>query len=87
MGRPPRPAIITLLPAELAILNGNWAGSGGFQTLAPKLQAKVTSAGQLSLDDEEVGEIMRYMSYVQSGFRNRIRAVFGRSFRELTQRK
>jgi hypothetical protein len=59
-----------------------WAALISVLVLAPKLQAKVTSAGQLSLDDEEVGEILRHMSYAQSGFRDRIRSVFGRSFRE-----
>ena len=78
---------INLTPDELAILNGNWAGSGGFQGLAPRLQAKVSPAGELALFDEEIGAIVRHMSYVQSGFRDRVRKAFRRSIMELMHRK
>lgn len=78
---------INLTPDELAILNGNWAGSGGFQGLAPRLQAKVSLTGELTLFDEEIGAIVRHMSYAQSGFRDRVRKVFRRSIMELMHRK
>jgi hypothetical protein len=72
---------------ELTILNGSWNGGGGFQGLAPKLQAKVTPTGELSLFDEEIGAIVRHMGYVQSGFRDRVRKVFRRSIMEMIHRK
>jgi hypothetical protein len=78
---------ISLEPTELRILNGPWAGGGGFQGLAPKLQAKASPQGELHLVDEEIGAIMRHMSYAQSGFRDRVRKVFGRSMDELMHRK
>jgi hypothetical protein len=73
--------LIHLEPAELAILNGPWAGGGGFQGLAPKLQIKASPTGDLHLSDEEVGAIVRHMSYAQSGFRDRVRKAFRRSSR------
>jgi hypothetical protein len=87
MARAPRLARISLNPVELAILNGSWAGSGGFQTLGPKLRAKVSPVGELELDDNEVGIIMRHMGYANSGFRSRVRKVFRRSFEEIMSRK
>ena len=88
MSRVPRLAELTLTPGELAQLNAPWAGRGGFQKhLAPKLQAKVTQAGVVKVDDSELGEIVRYMSYDQSGFRDRVRKVFRRSIIELIERK
>jgi hypothetical protein len=71
-----------LTPDELSILNGSWNGGGGFQGLAPKLQAKALPTGELPLFDEEIGAIVRHMGYVQSGFRDRLRKVFRRSFME-----
>jgi hypothetical protein len=53
----------------------------------PNLQAKVTQAGVIELDDSELGEIVRYASYEQSGFRDRVRKVFRRSIIELMERK
>jgi len=38
--------------------------------------------GELPLFDEEIGAIVRHMGYVQSGFRDRLRKVFRRSFME-----
>lgn len=87
MGKAPRPAVVKLQDEELEVLNGPWAGGGGFQSLAPKLRAKVTSEGELPLDDEEVGIIMRHMSYANSGFRGRLRKVFKRCFMEMMERK
>ncbi len=87
MPRPPKELTITLESTELSILNGPWAGGGGFQGLAPKLQAKTKTTGELSLTDEEIGVIVRHMSYEQSGFRDRLRKVFLRSFVHLMQRK
>jgi hypothetical protein len=87
MPKPPEPVVIILEAAETAILNGSWAGPGGFQNLAPKLQQKLSAQHRLELTDEELGIIMRYMSYEQSGFRDRIRKVFKRSLTELMERK
>jgi hypothetical protein len=87
VSKPPVEVTITLEPCELVILNGPWAGGGGFQGLAPKLQAKTSANGALHLVDEEIGAIIRHMSYAQSGFRDRVRKVFRRSMGELMNRK
>ena len=78
---------IALHQIESEILMGPWAGSGGFQGLAPRLQAKLSPEGELHLLDEEIGAIVRHMSYTQSGFRDRVRKVFRRSITELMNRK
>jgi hypothetical protein len=78
---------IFLDAGELAILHGGWTGSGGFQTLGPHFAAKVLLTGKLHLFDEELGAIIRHMSYVQSGFRDRVRKIFRRSLNELMHRK
>lgn len=88
MPRIPRLAKITLNPTELALLHAPWSGSEGFQKhLAPNIQAIVTPAGDLAFDDGEHGEIVRYMSYVQSGSRDRVHKVFRRSVINLMKRK
>ena len=75
-----QPAVTVVLnQVELEILLGPWAGGGGFQGLAPKLQAKVSPEGELHLFDDEIGAIVRHMSYAQSGFHDRVRKVFRRS--------
>jgi len=71
---------------QRAILMGPWAGGGGFQGLAPKLQAKLAPDGALTLFDEEIGAIIRHMSYAQSGFRDRVRKVFQAHIIELITR-
>jgi|HubBroStandDraft_5_1064220.scaffolds.fasta_scaffold1182759_1 hypothetical protein len=78
---------IHLNEVEREILMGPWAGGGGFQGLAPKLQAKLATDGELHLFDDEIGAIVRHMSYAQSGFRDRVRKVFRRSITELMNRK
>lgn len=87
MSRMPPTVMVALNEAEGAILMGPWAGSGGFQGLAPKLQAKLSPDGQLPLFDDEIGAIVRHMSYAQSGFRDRVRKVFRRSITDLMNRK
>lgn len=79
--------MVVLNQDERQILMGPWAGAGGFQGLAPKLQVKLSPNGELHLFDEEIGSIIRHMSYAQSGFRDRVRKVFRRSIAELMNRK
>lgn len=76
MGKPPRKAKITLDVDQAADLRAPWNGGGGFQTLGPALAGRLSPANEIELDDEEVGIIVRHMSYVSSGFRGRIRHIF-----------
>ena len=76
MGRAPRRARITLDPAQAADLRKPWNGSGGFQTLGPELASRLSPSNEIILDDEEIGMIIRHMTYVSSGFRGRVRKIF-----------
>ena len=76
MGREPRKAHIKLDNEQAQDLKGDWNGSGGFQTLGPKLAARLSPSNEIELDDEEVGVIVRHMSYVPSGFRGRVQKIF-----------
>jgi hypothetical protein len=86
---PRNPTIVTirLEPQEAAELRAAWNGSGGFQTLGPKLAAKLGADGRLDLEDDELGAIIRHMNYVQSGFRDRVREIFERPLRHLMTHK
>lgn len=76
MGKPARKAKITLNAAQAADLVAPWNGSGGFQTRGPALAARLSPTNEIELDDEDLGAIIRHMSYVRSGFRSRIRHIF-----------
>ena len=76
MGKPPKLAKITLTAAQAAELRAPWNGGGGFQTLGPALAGRLTSTDEIELEDDETGIIVRYMSYAQSGFRDRVRRIF-----------
>lgn len=76
MGKSPRKATITLNAAQAADLRAPWNGAGGFQTLGPALAGRLSPSNEIELDDEEVGIIVRHMSYVSSGFRGRVRHIF-----------
>lgn len=76
MGKAPRKAKITLNAAQAADLRAPWNGPGGFQTLGPALAGRLSPINEVELDDREIGAIIRYMSYVSSGFRGRIRHIF-----------
>ncbi len=72
----PKLPTIRLTQAQVDELNSPWNGSGGFQTLGPKLAAKVEADLTLKLTDAEYGTIVRHMNYAQSGFRDRVRRIF-----------
>jgi hypothetical protein len=74
---------LTLLPAEITVLNRPVNGQGGFQTLFRTLQARVQANGTIDLTDAQVGRIVRHISYRPGGFEDRLDAVFGRSIRLL----
>ena len=87
MTRAPSPVVVVLSSDEVEELARPWNGAGGFQNLAPKLSNAVQANGSLSLEDEDVGIIMRHMSYANSGFRDKVRKIFQRSFKEVMSRK
>jgi hypothetical protein len=82
MGRKPKPIKLTLTHAEAAeILKP--AGRGGHQEMHKKLLAQLANGNlTISLDDERLGELVRYMSYGSGGFQGRLRKAFKRALLE-----
>ena len=77
MPNAPRLPAVHLTQAQVDELKAPWNGKGGFQSLGPKLAAKVEPDLTLKLTDVEFGTIVRHMNYEQSGFRDRVRRIFG----------
>ena len=83
MPNAPKLPAIQLTQAQVDELKAPWNGRGGFQSLGPKLAAKVELDCTLKLTDIEYGTIVRHMNYEQSGFRDRIRRIFGSEIQRL----
>lgn len=76
MPNAPKLPAIHLTQNQVDELKAPWNGKGGFQSLGPKLAAKVEEDLTLKLTDVEYGTIVRHMNYEQSGFRDRVRRIF-----------
>ena len=76
MPNAPRLPAVRLTQAQVAELKAPWNGKGGFQSLGPKLAAKVEPDLTLKLTDVEFGTIVRHMNYEQSGFCDRVHRTF-----------
>lgn len=84
MTREANPFIFKLSSHEIAELKEP-AGEGGFQTLQARLISELESTGDtITLTDEEIGKLLRYMTrYKSGGFQGHLRNAFVRSFRGL----
>ena len=83
ISRAPKPFVFTLENSEVEWIKGA-AGSGGHQTLHRRLVKELQSGNQVTFTDEQLGELVRYMTrYGSGGFQGRLRKAFGRSVREL----
>jgi hypothetical protein len=61
----------------------NAHGSGGHQGLHRRLTDQLENGLVVSLNDAELGELIRYMTqYKSGGFQGRLRAAFERSLRD-----
>ncbi len=59
-------------------------GTGGHQSLHRRLCAQLEKGLALSFTDEQMGELIRYMTrYGSGGFQSRLRRAFARSFLDL----
>jgi hypothetical protein len=74
---------LRLNASEIAALMKQAKGQGGYQSLAIALQGRLDpNTGQITLDDSEVGAIVRAIGYTSGGFQGRFSRAFGRSLRE-----
>lgn len=79
--------LFILKPSEVAEIMKPAKGSGGHQSLMLHLQSLVDqNTGEIELDDDDIGKIVRYSGYGQGGFQSRFRAAFRRSLREWMDR-
>ena len=79
MARPPKPFTFTLDPAEIAEMLAP-SGQGGHQSLHKRIRAALALGPTVTFDDEQLGELIRYMSqYGSGGFQGRLRKAFIRS--------
>ena len=86
MGRPAKPFEFTLEPAEIEqITEAEVVGSGGLQSLLRRLQAELERGNVVTLDDAELGELIRYITRYdpEGGFEMRLRRAFIRSIYDL----
>lgn len=65
-----------LTQAEQAELRKAVNGQGGYQTLLRELLPLVQSNGSLTIDDEQLGRIVRMCAYGTGGFQGRLRTAF-----------
>jgi len=78
-GRAPKPFEFTLTPQEIAMLRAP-AGEGGQQGYHKRLMDQLAESPTVRLSDEELGELIRYMSrYGSGGFQDRLQKAFLRS--------
>lgn len=69
--------------SEAAELRKPINGNGGMQSFGRKLQSKLQANGTITLNDEEVGRIIRHISYKPGGFEDRLDRAFSRSIKEI----
>lgn len=74
--------------AEIAAIDTPINGKGGFQSFGRRLQKKVDrDRGEIAVSDAELGRIIRHIVYDPGGFEERLRTAFGRSLREIINKK
>lgn len=83
MSTEPKPFVFTLTPEEAAEIPVA-VGSGGHQDTHRRLTQDLQHGLQVTFDDRELGELIRYMTrYRSGGFQSRLKRAFRRSLREL----
>lgn len=81
-----KPFVITLRSFERRRFTAAPALQGGHLSYYGRLSDKLGSGDTMTLDDAEMGELIRHMAYGggNGGFQALLRQVFGRSVREMT---
>lgn len=62
--------------AERAELAKPVNGQGGYQTLLRELNPLIKANGKISVNDQQLGRIVRMCAYGSGGFQGRLRAAF-----------
>ena len=79
MPRQPRPFSFRLTETEVAEMEPP-SGQGGHQGLHNRIRQALTVEPIVTFDDQQLGELIRYMSqYGSGGFQGRLRRAFIRS--------
>ena len=82
MPRSPKPFTFKLNAQEVAEMEAP-SGRGGHQALHARIRESLALGPTVSFDDEQLGELIRYMSqYGSGGFQGRLRRAFIRSLAE-----
>lgn len=66
----------TLTLGEEAELRKAVRGQGGYQTLLRELVGQIQPDNSLTVDDEQLGRIVRMCAYGSGGFQGRLRTAF-----------
>jgi hypothetical protein len=83
ISRTAKPFEFELTDAEADEIKGA-IGTGGHQSLHRRLLAQLEKGHTLTLSDEQMGELIRYMTrYGSGGFQSRLHRAFARSFLDL----
>jgi hypothetical protein len=79
-----KPIELELTAHEVSLLQEP-AGSGGHQALHAELLEQLAAGGtKLTLNDEQLGRVIRYMTqYGSGGFQGRLRQALSRPLRDL----
>lgn len=68
---------------EISVLQRDVNGQGGLQSFLRRLQGKLDpNTGVITLEDDEVGKIIRMITYGPGGFEGRLRDAFRRPLSE-----
>ena len=82
MSREPKPFVFTLTDEEIKEI-ADAVGSGGQQQLHRRLTAELEKGREVTFNDTQLGELVRYMTqYGSGGFQGRLRRAFIRSLCE-----
>ena len=71
------------MQVERAEIEKDLKGQGGYQTLLSELQDQLQPNGKLTIDDEQLGRIVRMCRYGSGGFQGRLKAAFRNHIRSL----
>ena len=75
-----------LAPDEREEVEKKLNGQGGYQTLLSEMQNQLESDNSLTIDDQQLGRIVRMMShYGSGGFQGRLRRAFANHVRALVE--
>ena len=83
MSKEPKSFVFDLTPEGASEIT-DAEGTGGHQELHRRLTQELELKHQVSFDDQQLGELIRYMTrYGSGGFQSRLKRAFRRPLKEL----